>query len=487
MAVSDRKKVAGGVFWLSLERVIGFCVSFFGGIILARTLQPDDFGAVAFATATFLVLSRLCGIGINQEIVRADESAPDYNKRISTYFWLNGVIVLTFFLLMLGLIFLSGLFTGAGRYVALVIAGGWSVSNFCDPCRSLLQKGMHFRVLSFLQWLPGLFGMGGAVLFAYNGGGVWSLCVPQMVTLALAGISALLLCGFRPRFEFCSEHAKEIFAHAKWYLGNGFCEGAYQRVDDLAIGHFLGQGQLGFYDRAYMLGGMFHHNAGNVVSRIIFPLFAKRAGDTEAVARLYGITIRFVLYAAFFVLLLFSIYSPQIISALWGEKWLPAAEIFRYMAPYSIILPAFYISKDVMISLGFVKDMSKIYSMVLLTIVALIYPAIYLYGLRGAAVTVDLAIVVGLVQVGRVLKSKLATLDMLRTFVRPLGVMLSIAALTIGGHILFNWLECALYINIAAVAIICSALSLIVLCTIEREVLRFITDLVAAFFKKEDR
>ncbi len=485
MGQSDRKKVAGGVFWLSLERVIGFSVSFFGGIILARILQPDDFGIVAFATATFLTFSRLCGIGVNQEIVRADAKSPTYRDLLSTYFWLNAGVVSLFFLLISAVIFLSGIFPASQKYVALIIAGGWSVSNLCDPGRSLMQKEMRFKILSFLQWLPGLLGMAVAVLMAYLGYGVWSLCVPQMATLALAGVAALLLSGYKPELRFDYGLAKELLKKSGWYLGNGFCEGAYQRVDDLVVGQLLGKTQLGFYDRAYMLGGMFHHNAGNVISRIIFPLFAKRADENARVCALYTITVRFVLYAAFFVLLPFSIYCPEIITALWGEKWLPAASVFRFMAPYSMLLPAFYISKDVMVSLGLVKNMSKVYFLVLLSVVVLIWPAITLYQLEGAAVAVDLAILMGLMRVGFYLKSHLKNISLTRTFVVPLVIMALLAGLTIAVSKFSLMQGYPLSVNCLLTAAVLTGLSLLVLFTVENTVLRFISDLVQSFFSKD--
>lgn len=419
--------------WLALERVICFAISFFGGIILARILTPSDFGAVAFSTSFFLIAGRLSAIGISQEIIRAkdDEHLP---LILDTYFWLNALLVTIIFLAVNSIAFTTSIFSETGRWITLIISAGWSFNNLFEPCRNILQKNLRFKALSILQWLPGISGMLTAVLMAYNGYGVWSLCIPQMVFLALAGLASFIISGYLPKFRFNKIDAKTLLKKSPWYLGSGFSEGAYQKVDDLAIGQFLGSAALGFYDRAYMLGGLFHHNAGTVITRIILPLFAARADDKENLAILYGRVARLVLYSATFAIMLFYLYCPLIINTLWGEKWLPAVAVFRALAPYSILLPVFYITKDVLISLGEVKKTTFAYLWVLLSIILLIYPAMHYFKLSGAAVVVDLALVIGLVSMLYSLKKALPTLYIYQSFFQPLLIAACLAVGIIALH-----------------------------------------------------
>ncbi len=440
----ERSQAVSGVFWLALERVIGFSVSFGGGILLARLLTPADFGMVALASSFFLIAGRISGVGVNVEIIRADENRPDYLRTLHTWFWLNAALTLLVCAGVCAFALLSGFFGDTGALVACAVAGGWTINNLFDPCRCLLQRQLRFKALSFLQWLPGALGMLGGVGMALAGCGVWSLVLPQMACLALAGLWAFTLCGYRPAWTFHWPDAAALLRRAPYYVGSSLCEGAYQKVDTLAVGKVLGAGMLGLYDRAYMIGGLFHQNIGVILTRIALPLFSRRAQQPEEIARLYSLVIRAILYISFFAIAFFSLYAPQIITFLWGEKWLTAAQIFRVMAPYSILLPAFYITKDVLFALGEVKQATRAYVWVLATICVLVYPFMQLGeagtdwwnayaagrgagamtvtggGLYGAAGAVDVALAIGVWQMARRLKSRVPGLRILRSVIVPL-------------------------------------------------------------------
>lgn len=439
----ERRRAVSGAVWLILERVVSFAVSFGSGIVMARLLLPEDFGTVAFATSFYLIACRLAGIGVNAELIRADSNAPDYPVFQDTCFWLGAMLNVLIGIGVCLTALLTPWFTHTGALIACIVAGGWTISSLFDPCRSLMQKNLQFRRLTMLQWIPGTLGILGGVGLALADCGIWALAVPQMVMLALSGLLVLWLGDYRPSWRFDRRHARQILKGARFYLGNSLCEGAYQRIDNLAVGRFLGEASLGFYDRAYIIGGLFHQNLGSIITRLALPVFARRADNPAAAARLAGMILRLALYATFFATAFFCLYCPVVITFLWGSKWLAVAEVFRWLAPYSILLPALYITKDILIALGEVRQSWRGYLWVLCLICALIVPGMYLYGLNGAALTVDIALAAGLGQMAWRLRRVLPELSLWRGYIRPLVLSMAAFGLLFGIYIALpdaiNW------------------------------------------------
>lgn len=443
-------------------------ISFGCGVVLARVLNPEDFGTVALASAFVLIINRLTGIGIGEEIVRLDRDRESFRECIGTYILLNSLLVISAFLLSCVLLFISGILEGRARTVFLVIAGGWGISGFGAPFQALLQRQMRFRAVAALNWFSTSAGALGGVAMAVFGFGIWSLVIPQMFALSLATVIAAILTGFAPRLCWRRDVVANQLRKAPWYLGVGLAEESYQRIDDIAVAKLLGVQPLGFYRRAYNLGGLFHHSLGTVLTRVMYPFFARQSADRELLSRAHDCVTRLAIYAVWSAVCLVGIFCREVVGGLYGEKWLPCVPIFWAMAPYAIALPLFETNKGLLIALGHVHDTGKTYASMLLLLVVALVPGLVWGGASGAAVAVDLTLILGLWETGRRV-AKLMPLHALLTYIRPLLVCLTGTALLLACR--YTLSARPLPIQLTAVAAVWALFAGTVALTVERSLL----------------
>ncbi|MDI9550687.1 MAG: oligosaccharide flippase family protein, partial [Bacteroidota bacterium] len=122
MADSLKQKTFKGMVWRSGESFITYGVSFVVGIILARILNPADFGLIAMVEVFTVIASRFADSGFTNALIRKNNRKDiDY----STVYVTNVVISTVFALILF--------------FVATPIA------NFYN--QPLLQKIVRFNAL----------------------------------------------------------------------------------------------------------------------------------------------------------------------------------------------------------------------------------------------------------------------------------------------------------------------------------------------------
>ena len=171
------------------------------GIVLSRLLLPEEFGLLAMV----MVFSRFGNIfsdmGLSRALIHKREISP---HDTSTVFWAT---------VMLGFL-LAGLMAALAPSIAwfyeqpeltalaLVIALNFILNSLNIIPRTLLEKGLQFRFLFFIDAtatvLSGLIAIG----MALSGYGVWSLVAQIMFRTLFISILFWLFHPWRPSLVF---------------------------------------------------------------------------------------------------------------------------------------------------------------------------------------------------------------------------------------------------------------------------------------------
>lgn len=108
------------------------------------------------------------------------------------------------------------------------------------------------------------------------------------------------------------------------------------QVDQIVVGRFSGRSSLGLYSRAYALMSLPNTMYASIVERVVFPAMSRVQNELP---RLRAAYLRGVSLTAFFGIPLMAfiiVAAPEIIYALFGEKWVGAIQ------PFTILGAAIY-------------------------------------------------------------------------------------------------------------------------------------------------
>ncbi len=282
-----QRQVARGMTWTLIDtwgtQLLGLVVF----ILLARLVEPADFGLVAFA-ALFVAFAQLL---VDQGLGDAVVQRPTLTRRqLDTAFWasvLTGLII-TVAVVVLA-IPIAALF-GDQRLepIIQVLSITFVVTALSSIQMGLLRREMAFRSLAIRKLtaiaLSGVVGVG----MALAGFGAWSLVGQQVVNAIVSVVMLWAVTPWRPSFEFSRQDFRELFGFGIRVVGGDVLNFISRNTDTLLIGAFLGKLALGFYYVGYQILDTSQSLLINAARRLIFPTFSRLQHDPERIRRAYS-------------------------------------------------------------------------------------------------------------------------------------------------------------------------------------------------------
>lgn len=337
------RAVRGGL-WAAAGAYWGIGFGFVANILLTRMLSPTFYGEFALAIFfhTFLQLRSKVGLGI------AFAQQPTINgKTIGTYFFLDvalGIGGLALTAAAAPVLLWRG-YPLSVVYILLALA----VLSVLEACfgvfSAVLERRLHFKpgsligsVALTLSYLP-------AFWFAMNNQGELSL-ISQVVAFTLLSISLHTIYVWRKMRDILTLPWRFERKLAAKYLRFGVLSGVSnsaatlsQQVDTFLIGTFVGTTPLGYYDRAYRMMQWPSLLLNAVLSRSALFTYARLKDDRLRRQRALNMLIWISISVTMPITLTLLLAAPDIVVALYGEQWRPAASILRILFIAGILRP----------------------------------------------------------------------------------------------------------------------------------------------------
>ena len=261
--------------------------------------------------------------------------------------------------------------------------------------RGTLVKDMEFDKLFIIHFVSTLLAMIFACLLAYGGFGLWALMARFAVENVCIGILSFLLVTYRLTFRFNRDMARDFFSFGKFAFASAVLEGGYNNVDRISLGSLVGTAALGFYERAHSIAAYVYTFFWDAVSPVFESLFGNLKDQREKLSQVYNLGSSFFLriYLVFFIWL--GVLIPQIITIIYGEKWLPVVPIFRLLIPFMVLTSLRQFNRTLQLYVGNSKIVAKVQTVEMVSFLMVLFPLIFLFKTNGVALALDMSIVFG--------------------------------------------------------------------------------------------
>jgi len=346
-----REKAVKGLAWSAVQKWGRAAVSTATFIALARLLPPEAFGLVALAT----VLTDFVEVFLDQGFSAAIVQRADLEREhLDTAFWIS---VLTSVLLTAGLIAASGFVASLYKEPGLAPVMRWLSLSFIllslsGTQASILRRKLAFKSLAARSLaattLGGVVGVG----MAFAGFGVWSL-VGQNLVRSLSGVIVLWRASdWRPGFNLSKKHYKDLFGFGIAVAGNNALKAVVRRSDDFLIGYFLGPTLLGYYTVGYRLLLVMIRVVTGIINSVAFATFSRLQQNRERMRRAFYKVTQYTSLLAFPVFLGMAALAPEMVLALFGDKWAPSIPVMQVLAFIGILQSVLFFNGSVMRACG---------------------------------------------------------------------------------------------------------------------------------------
>ncbi|HGI7037860.1 TPA: oligosaccharide flippase family protein [Klebsiella oxytoca] len=333
--------IKGQASWLLFSNGFSAILQIIQISILAHTLALDELGLLAIVNTVLMIAMILQDMGMSSYIVHKQSLT---RQQQSTIFWIN-----------LSLSLIAGL---------IVFASSWPLAIFYHMSKleplimlasinflflgSLSQYQAHYVkakrmiLLSKIEMAAKFFSFVCVIGMLYLTDLRTSAVIIGLIINAFIRLLLMSILGERswnPTFAFEKSIFNDVFKYGVYQLGSQIINQLRTQLDIIIIGKVLGGESLGLYSLAKDLIMQPLKLVSPVINRLALPRFAEVQNDTTNLGKAFlkGTCV----IASFSAIMFLSIYifSPIIITVLYGSNRLPIIEILPFMILFGMLRP----------------------------------------------------------------------------------------------------------------------------------------------------
>ncbi len=375
-----------GVSWVGALRFSTRIVSFIRTAVLARILDPGQFGAYGVAMLVLALLEVFTETGVNVLLIQEKEKKDEYIHSA----WIVSIVR--------GCIISFGLYISA-PYVAAFFHSPQSVPllqvisiapllrGFINPSVAYFQKELQFQKEFWYRFV--LFFVDGSVAigFAFITHSAISLVIGFIAGIILELALSFIIVKPRPRLMIKADYIKQIIHRGKWITASGIFNYLFHNADNIVVGRLLGTTSLGLYEMAYSISILPITEVGDVFSRVTFPVYAKIADDRMRLKTAFvkSTLVVSLLTIPFGIILFF--FPKEIIHVVLGDKWLGMAVVLPILAVFGVLRAISGFASALFLAVGKQEYVTVVTLASFLGLIIPIVPLVIQYGMLGAGIS----------------------------------------------------------------------------------------------------
>jgi O-antigen/teichoic acid export membrane protein len=393
MAEADLKlRTARTLKWNVIDKVSSQVLYAVTGIVLARVLDPEDFGLVGAVLVFQAFASLFVDSGFSAALIqRKAPTETDY----TTVFWFNmGMATLLYAVLWPCAPYIADLFQGDQRIVPLarVMFLTFILNASAIVQTNRLMKRMDVRMVAVSNVVglvvSGIVGIG----LALAGVGAWAI-VWQSITLAAVKSLVLWTTGhWWPSLQFSWRALQSFFRVGSGIMVSSFLNVVFQNIYSFFVGNKVGLAGLGYYTQADKWSKMGISSLSQVLTSSFLPVLSQFQDDRQRFANAMGKMNRFTAYLLFPSFALLMLMTEPLFHLLFGDKWDASILLFQLLMLRGVFTVLTSLYNNYILSLG--RAALMVYTEVLrdgLALVAIFitlpyivisYPTDVTYGIR---------------------------------------------------------------------------------------------------------
>lgn len=318
------------LIWKFAERISAQLITTIVAVILARRLDPTDYGVISIVTIFITLANVFVSSGFGNALVqKKDADLLDY---CSVLYTTVGMAILMYLVLFFCAPYVSA-FYGEGYEILTPVLRVLSLRLILSAVNSVqhayVSKQMMFRKFFLATIIGTIVSAVVGIAMAYSGFGVWALVAQYLTNTTVNTITLKISMKLKFPFEISFERLKSLLSYGWKILGGSLLITGYQELRALIIGKLYSSADLAFYDKGKQFPGLIVSNIDASITAVLFP---KMSNEQDNIDKLKSRTRQSIRFSSFvmcpMMLGLFSI-APTFVRVILTEKWIECVPLLQ--------------------------------------------------------------------------------------------------------------------------------------------------------------
>lgn len=388
--------------------------------LLARLLDPKDFGLVGMVVAFTGILSLFRDFGLSAASVQHAHVTEDQSSNL---FWINIAFGATLSVVTAVSAPLIASFYREPRLAAITMAmaGTFFLNSAGIQHSARLQREMRFTTLSIIDTGSWVVSAGIAIAGAKAGWGYWSLVAMAVAGPLVSTIAFWAVTRWIPSLPKRNAGISSMIRFGGTLTLNGVVVYIASNFEKVLLGRYWGADVIGIYGRAYQLIRIPTDTLTGAIGEVAFSALSRVQDDAGRLRNYFLRGYSLVLALTLPATIACAVFATDLISFILGPKWSEAAPIFRLLTPTILVFAMANPLAWLVSALGLVMRGLKI-SLVIAPILLVGYFVSLPHGPKGVAIAYSGIMILWLAPViaWSVRGTAVSFGDVVRTASRPL-------------------------------------------------------------------
>ncbi len=318
---------------------------------LIRILSPELYGQYAVVLVVVEFTYVLLMLEFATACIYDMDNEEVFNTAvIMALVWTSGVILILFVVSPVAKIWLDEQ-TFVFAATLIVIKCGYGIGAVYG---TYIERHVQFGRLSLIRAFAKILGLAVGIWLAERGFGIKALLAIDVVNYTLAAVLITCISPLKVRFrDFNRNLAMRLVRNSFSQFQFRLSGVALYRAPVILVQQITGDKALvGFMDRAMYLAQMVNAITSAFTSKIAFILFKRLGSVPGGLERSVQSIIWFTAHLLIPVLILFFIFSDEVVHRLYGEGWTAVAPLLTGLAPFSVVVVLYNIINQFYMSIN---------------------------------------------------------------------------------------------------------------------------------------
>ena len=325
------KSIARFAYWSIFSEGFQALIGVVGLIVLARLLQPEEFGLAAMSLMVVRLLNLFSEFLFTETLIQRKKLL---DVDIESAFWAS--LILASCLIGVASVFSDEIADILGqpeisnliRLASTMMIFGAMNGIFTG----LLRRENKFRELGICVVGGRFLGLLAAVLMAFADMGATSLVAQQVIGFAVTSIALWGVVKWQPRFNLSIHSLQQLLPFSLIFIAGETIKVCTERVIPLIIGVVFGPLVLGYFDLAVRISEAIGRFIGMAAHQVNMSVFSRYQSDNQGLSELI---YRATAYVSILGMPLFGalvVIAPDLVTLVFGDKWNPIIPLIQLLA-----------------------------------------------------------------------------------------------------------------------------------------------------------
>ena len=328
MKKTENGNVLSNFIWRLAERCGAQLVSFIVSIVLARILNPEDYGTIALVTVFTAILQVFVDSGFGTALIqKKDADDLDY----SSVFYFNFAVCLILYMGMfiaapyIATFYGDTTLTSVIRVLSLTIV----ISGVKGIQQAYVSRNMLFKRFFFSTIGGTIFSAFLGVGMAYAGYGVWALVAQQLSNTMIDTLILWITVKWRPQNEFSWKRLQILFTFGWKLLVSSLLNTVYNNLQNLIIGKMYSSSDLAYYNQGDKFPKIIVTNINTSIDSVLLPTMSNEQDDRNRIKSMTRRAIKTSTYVMAPLMMGVAFCAESIVKIVLTDKWLPCVPFLR--------------------------------------------------------------------------------------------------------------------------------------------------------------